>query len=68
MEGRHIFPSFHSMSSDPDILVLRGYLVSGGFMTISTHEVISTTWLCIFILVIGDMSMKKEKEKKLKKI
>ena len=48
MEDMHIFPSFHHTDSDPEILVFRGYPMSGGFMT---------TQLCIFILVINDMSM-----------
>ena len=57
MEGKHIFPSFRPISSDLDIMVFRGYLVSGGFMIISTHEMTSFDWLCIFILVIDDPSM-----------
>ena len=51
------------IGSDPNILVLRCYLVSGGFMTISVFEVTSSTWLCIFILFIDDLSIYKKKKK-----
>ena len=65
MEGRHILSSFHPLDGDPNILVVRDYLINEDLWL---HKCVRRFHSCgCILLVIVDSGICKKKKKKKKK-